>query len=184
MQDVADVRRTLVELADEPARLAAAVQGRHGAEVAEALDALDAGEAARVLAALPLPVAVAAIDSGVLHDVARILERITDRWAGQLLEDISPVRRARIFRVLEAGEARRLRAALSSSARLSLDALLATDIGERGWPAQASREAQEAAARSRRRRRHDRVRRALVLLALAIAAAMVVLGIAASGGVQ
>lgn len=162
---------------DETPRLAVAVEGRHAADVAEELDTLDASEAAQVIAALPLPVAIAVLDSGVLHDVSAILERITDRWAGQLLEGVGSVRRAQIFGTLRPSEGSRLRAALSPSARLSLDALARRDAP---GLAQASLEAQDAIARAHRRRRHRRLRRTLLLVVALVVVGVVIASIAAA----
>ena len=176
-----DAGRALLGLADEPARLMVAVQGRRGIDVAEAIDALETSEAAQVMAALSLPMAVAVLDSGVLHDAAGILARITDRWAGQLLEGMAPMRRAQLFRQVQPAEDARLRAALSPSARLSLDAILA---GASRASDAASQEAQEAIARARRRRRQRRLRRALLVIALLVVAAVVMLSVAAVAGAQ
>lgn len=162
--------RALVALADEPARLAAVLQGWRDVDVAEALDALEPDDAAHVVAALPLRLAIGVLDSGVLHDFPGILERLTDRWAGQLLEGVAPVRRAAIFRTLDAAEGARLRAALSPSARLSLDALLAAE--DDGMPVVLTGAALGARERGRRRRRRRRARPAIVLGVLLLVAAL------------
>lgn len=120
--------RELVALAAEPARLAVAVEGVDGGTMAEALGTLRADDAAHVVAALPVELGTAVLESRAMRDLAAVLERLTDRWAARLLLGVTAPRRAAIFRVLAPRERTRLRAALAPRAREELDLLLR-------WPA-------------------------------------------------
>ncbi len=124
-ENVKPTPELLYLLCGDPVELAAVLAGMQPPDVAEALRELEPAAAAKVMAALPFDLAVQIFDEPELvGDRAKIIAKMPDRDAADLVDAMSADQQADLFRELDAGARARLLGALTRETREALRFLL------------------------------------------------------------